>query len=138
MKAKDRELIMGVKDFLIAKQVEGKSRHTLVFYGDNLRRFLWYAEQQEWPDDVRLITEWYIREFLAYTGGEGNRWGLTGNGAESSRPTAITAPFATTGAWLRKTILYLKPWSQRNNLETLYIWKRYCRNMRYCYHSRLS
>jgi site-specific recombinase XerD len=35
-----------------------------------------------------LITEWHIREFLAYTGGEGNRWGLAGNGSESSRPKA--------------------------------------------------
>jgi len=35
-----------------------------------------------------MITEWHIREFLAYTGGEGNRWGISGNGSESSRPRA--------------------------------------------------
>jgi len=35
-----------------------------------------------------LISEWYVREFLAYVSGEGNRWGLKGNGSESSRPKA--------------------------------------------------
>lgn len=35
-----------------------------------------------------MITEWHIREFLDYTGSEGNRWGLSGNGSESSRPKA--------------------------------------------------
>ena len=45
-------------------------------------------DQQEWPDDARLISEWHIREFLSYVSGEGNRWGLKGNGSESSRPKA--------------------------------------------------
>jgi len=31
---------------------------------------------------------WLIREFLDYVSGEGNRWGLTGNGSESSRAKA--------------------------------------------------
>jgi len=35
-----------------------------------------------------MITEWHIREFLAYVSGEGNRWGLEGNGSESSRTKA--------------------------------------------------
>ncbi len=26
-----------------------------------LKRFLWYAEWQGWPEDARLITEWNIR-----------------------------------------------------------------------------
>ncbi len=77
-----------VKGFVLTQRTDCKSPRTIEYYESNLRRFLWYAEQQEWPDDVRLITEWYIREFLAYTGGEGNRWGLTGNGSESSRPKA--------------------------------------------------
>ena len=43
---------------------------------------------KEWPDDARLISEWHIREFLSYVSVECNRWGLKGNGSESSRPKA--------------------------------------------------
>jgi len=77
-----------VKGFILTQRTDCKSPRTIEYYESNLRRFLWYAEQQDWPDDIRMITEWYIREFLAYTGEEGNRWGLTGNGSESSRPKA--------------------------------------------------
>ena len=81
-------LISLTKGFVLTQRTDSKSPRTIEYYESNLRRFLWYAEQQEWSDDVRLITEWHIREFLAYTGGEGNRWGLSGNGSESSRPKA--------------------------------------------------
>ena len=77
-----------VKGCVLTQRTDCKSPHTIIYYESNLKRFLWYAEQQQWSDDVRLITEWHIREFLAYTGEEGNRWGLTGNGSESSRPKA--------------------------------------------------
>jgi hypothetical protein len=60
-----------VKGFVLTQRTDCKSPRTIEYYESNLRRFLWYAEQQEWPDDVCLITEWHIREFLAYTGGEG-------------------------------------------------------------------
>jgi site-specific recombinase XerD len=76
------------KGFVLTQRTDCKSPRTIEYYESNLRRFLWYADQQEWPDDVRLITEWHIREFLAYVSGEGNRWGLEGNGSESSRPKA--------------------------------------------------
>jgi len=73
-----------VKGFVLTQRTDCKSPRTVEYYESNLRRFLWYAEQQEWSDDVRLITEWHIREFLAYTGGVGNRWGLTGNGSSTA------------------------------------------------------
>jgi integrase/recombinase XerC len=76
------------KGFVLTQRTDCKSPRTIEYYESNLRRFLWYADQQEWPDDVCQVTEWHIREFLAYTGGEGNRWGLEGNGSESSRPKA--------------------------------------------------
>ena len=76
------------KGFVLTQRTDCKSPRTIEYYESNLRRFLWYADQQKWPDDVRLITEWYIREFLAYAGEEGNRWGLSGNGSESSRQKA--------------------------------------------------
>ena len=56
------------KGFVLTQRTDCKSPRTIEYYESNLRRFLWYADQQEWPDDVRLITEWYVREFLAYTG----------------------------------------------------------------------
>jgi len=60
-----------VKGFVLTQRTDCKSPRTIEYYESNLRHFLWYAEQQEWSDDVRLITEWHIREFLAYTGEAG-------------------------------------------------------------------
>lgn len=77
-----------VKGFVLTKQTEGKSPRTVEFYGENLKRFLWYANKSEWPDDVRLIDEWHIREFLGYVANETNRWELNGNGSESSTKKA--------------------------------------------------
>jgi site-specific recombinase XerD len=73
-----------VAGFVLTKQTDGKSLRTVQFYRDNLKRFLWYTEQQKWSDDVRLLTEWQIREFLGYVANATNRWGLTGNGSETS------------------------------------------------------
>ncbi|MFC2011444.1 hypothetical protein ACFLUR_04055, partial [Chloroflexota bacterium] len=66
------------KGFVLTQRTDCKSPRTIEYYESNLRRFLWYADQQEW----------HIREFLGYVSGEGNRWGLSGNGSESSRPKA--------------------------------------------------
>jgi len=74
-----------VNGFVLTKQTEGKSPRTIEFYSDNLKRFLWYASKQDWSDDIRMLTEWHIREFLGYVGSEKCRWGLEGNGSETSR-----------------------------------------------------
>ena len=74
-----------VKGFVLTKQTEGKSPRTVEYYRDNLRRFLWYAEKHSWPDDIRLLTEWHIKEFLGYVATETHRWGLEDNGSESSQ-----------------------------------------------------
>lgn len=74
-----------VKGFVLTKQTEGKSPRTVEFYSENLSRFLWYASNQRWSDDIRMLTEWHIREFLGYLANEKCRWGLEGNGSESSR-----------------------------------------------------
>lgn len=76
------------KGFVLTHQTEGKSPKTVSYYRDNLRRFLWFAEEHGWSDDPALLTEWEIREFLAYVRGEKCRWGLSGNGSETSRPLA--------------------------------------------------
>lgn len=77
-----------VNGFVLTKQTEGKSPRTVEFYSENLKRFLWYSSQENWPDDIRMITEWYIREFLAYIANEEFRWGVLGNGSETSRGKA--------------------------------------------------
>ena len=74
-----------VNGFVLTKQTEGKSSRTVEFYSENLKRFLWYAEKQDWSDDIRMLTEWNIREFLGYVANEKCRWGLNGNGSESSQ-----------------------------------------------------
>jgi site-specific recombinase XerD len=73
------------RGFVLTKQTEGKSPRTVEFYSDNLRRFLWFAEQKDWPDDIRLIDEWHIREFVGYLANETSRWGLSGNGSERAQ-----------------------------------------------------
>jgi len=77
-----------VKGFVLTKRTEGKSPRTVEYYEENLRRFLWYAERQGWSDDIRFLTEWQIREFLGYVGTETHRWGLEGNGSETSQRKA--------------------------------------------------
>jgi len=77
-----------VKGFVLTKRTEGKSPRTAEYYEENLRRFLWYADRQGWPDDIRFLTEWQIREFLHYVATETNRWGLDGNGSETSQRRA--------------------------------------------------
>jgi len=74
-----------VRGFVLTKQTEGKSPRTVEYYRDNLRRFLWYAEKHSWPDDIRLLTKWHIKEFLGYVATETHRWGLEDNGSESSQ-----------------------------------------------------
>lgn len=77
-----------VKGFVLTKQTEGKSPKTIEYYRQNLKRFIWYADKQGWSDDIRLLTEWQIREFLGYVATETHRWGLKGNGSESSQHKA--------------------------------------------------
>ena len=74
-----------INGFVLTKQTDGKSPRTVEFYGENLKRFLWYSLQKEWPDDIRMLTEWDIREFLGYVANETNRWGLKGNGSEPAQ-----------------------------------------------------
>lgn len=77
------------KGFVLTQRTQAKSPRTVEYYEGNLRRFIWYAERESWPDDARLITEWHIREFIGYVASDTNRWGLNGNGSESSqRPSS--------------------------------------------------
>lgn len=80
-----------VKGFILTHQTDGKSQKTVQYYRDNLRRFLWYADTHDFPDDPASITDWHVRDFLGYVGSETNRWGLSGRGSETSRRQATHA-----------------------------------------------
>jgi site-specific recombinase XerD len=70
--------------YLLSHETEWTSRNTSMYYSGILRRFLWFSQQNGWPDNAALITEWNVREFLRYVGREVNRWTAMGNGSESS------------------------------------------------------
>jgi len=63
-----------IRGFILTKQQEGKSPRTVEDYAENLKRFLWYTQRQSWSDNAVGISQWQIREFLAYVGSEVNRW----------------------------------------------------------------
>jgi len=77
--------------FVLTKLTEGKSPRTIEFYSENLRRFIWYAERENWPQDIHGITQWHIKAFLGYVAIEKAKWGLKGNGSETSRKQASQA-----------------------------------------------
>jgi site-specific recombinase XerD len=76
--------------FIFSLQAEGKAPSTVSYYRGNLRLFLWYTRQYDWPDDPRSINSWMLREFLAYAGNATNRWGTKGNGSENCREPSKT------------------------------------------------
>jgi site-specific recombinase XerD len=73
-----------VRGYLLTHQTEGSSPDTVEYYRGILSRFLWYAGEEGWAEDARLLNEWHIREFLGYVATEANRWRKQGNGSESS------------------------------------------------------
>jgi len=73
-----------VRGYILTHQTEGSSPDTVEYYRGILSCFLWYAGQEGWADDARLLNEWHIREFLGYVATEANRWQKQGNGSESS------------------------------------------------------
>jgi len=77
-----------VKGCILTQRTDCRSQNTIEYYDGILNRFLWFTEQQNWLDDTRLIKKWHIREFLYYVSSDVNRWGVKGNGSESSRKKA--------------------------------------------------
>jgi site-specific recombinase XerD len=77
-----------VQGFVLTQRTDCRSPATIEYYEGNLRRFLWFCEQNNLPDDARLLTEWNIREFFSYVSGETHRWGAEGNGSASCQPKA--------------------------------------------------
>ena len=53
-----------VNGFVLTKQTEGKSPRTVEFYSENLKRFLWYAQNQDWPDDAIVILDDMLEQYF--------------------------------------------------------------------------
>ena len=66
-----------VKGYIFTQHTDCRNQNTIEYYDGILNRFLWFTEQQNRPDDTRLITEWHIREFLYYVLSDVNRWGAS-------------------------------------------------------------
>jgi len=100
-----------VQGFVMTIKTEGKAPSTIEYLEGNLRCFLWYAQQQEWPDDSYAVDAWKIREFLGYCATARNRWGATGRGSQSSEKPA------SSGAWrYYRTLRRLFNWAVSEGL----------------------
>lgn len=86
-----------VQGFIFSLQVEGKVPSTVSCYQGNLRRFLWYAREHDWPDDPLSIDSWMLREFLAYASNARNRWVTEGNGSFGLQTVSMDAGRITKG-----------------------------------------
>lgn len=69
------------KGYILTIKTEGKSRHTVYFYESILNRFLWYAENHDFPHDPNEVNRFHIAEFLSYVQNEPIRWGDTSTSA---------------------------------------------------------
>ena len=88
-KHRDTGLEQLVRDFLVAKQVEGKTPATLSFYQQNLERFLWWLRTYATSSNIDDIDVQLLRSFLFYIKTTPKRWAI---GSKSSEhiPSIIT------------------------------------------------
>ncbi|MBA7614988.1 Tyrosine recombinase XerC [subsurface metagenome] len=77
-----------VQGYLITLSSEGKSPHSVTYYHQMLKNFLWWCQQEGIPRDAEHITSAHIRSFLLYVRNEPVRWG--GKAASSRRPASAT------------------------------------------------
>jgi len=61
--------------YLLNCRCENKSPTTIDTYDRTLKCFLWYCEQNGFPDEPQKISPIHIRNFLWYLANEPNRWG---------------------------------------------------------------
>jgi site-specific recombinase XerD len=81
-RGQDYNLEEVIKQFIQAKQIEGCSKKTIIFYEQNLERFVWWAKAYDVPFNVGEITHRHLRSFLYYVQTTPIRWGI---GSSSSR-----------------------------------------------------
>jgi site-specific recombinase XerD len=64
------------KGYILNCKSEGKSPKTIAIYQTVLENFIWYCNQNNFPEAHRL-TAIHIRHFLWYLSAESNRWGIS-------------------------------------------------------------
>jgi site-specific recombinase XerD len=101
-----------IQNFLLAKQVEGKSEATLIFYRENLDRFIWWLGQNNFKEDTNSIDANIMRAFLAYVQTGTNRWGV------GSKSSERKASMSTVDAYWR-TLQSLFTWLVKENIIKL-------------------
>jgi len=98
------ELPKLIDKFLMAKEIGGKTKATLRFYGTNLRRFLWWLDREHLTLELKTLNPDLVRRFLHYVQTEVNRFGDTSNSArhKASRSTldAYWRTFQAFFSWL--------------------------------------
>ena len=77
-----------ITGFLLDCTIRGLSPRTISFYGDNLRRFLWWLKQKQLPESINAITPQIIKIFVGYIQTENHRWQSTN--PMSNRKASIT------------------------------------------------
>ena len=88
-KHKDTGLELLVRDFLVTKQVEGRSPATISFYEQNLRRFLWWLGTESISSKIDDIDVRLLRAFLFYVQTTPVRW-LMGSKSSERLPSIVT------------------------------------------------
>jgi site-specific recombinase XerD len=98
------ELVDLIQDFLISKEIGGKTKATLDFYRSNLHRFLWWLENQHISTTLKSFDSTTIRQFLHYLKTQKHRFGNKSISPSRlvSRSTvdAYWRTFQSFGSWL--------------------------------------
>jgi site-specific recombinase XerD len=61
--------------YILNCKSEGKSPKTIAIYETVLKNFIWYCQQNNFPE-AQQLTSVHIRHFLWYLATESNRWGI--------------------------------------------------------------
>jgi len=87
---KDNDIFNNLlQGYILNCHCEGKSPKTVSFYQGNLKRFIWYCRENDYPEDPGQLTPTHIRQFLWYVSSEPMRWGI--NSSRSIRPAKKAA-----------------------------------------------
>ena len=73
------------KGYILNCKSEAKSPKTIAIYETVLRNFIWYCQQNQFPEAQQLPPV-HIRHFLGYLSTESNRWG--NNNSATRKPTS--------------------------------------------------
>jgi integrase/recombinase XerC len=64
-----------IQGYILNCRCEGKSPKTISFYQGNLKRFLWYCREYNFPTNPADLMPLHFRQFLWYISSEDVRWG---------------------------------------------------------------